>query len=129
MTKAKKKQTATTNSYRFPYIENKKLYFRILAIDDFVDGDIHIKEHHKGMVIDGEFLIAKTKPLFHPLGLIDWAHFTPKDLASAINSRTVTKYYKKMLKDPMSPANNWKDKKLEKELKDFYKQRAKEAKS
>jgi len=118
--------TKPTETYKYPYIESKSLYFRLLAIDKLLDCQISVREHHQGLVIDEELIIAKNKPLFRPLGIIDWAHFTPKGLAKAINSGSASKYYKKMLKDPLSPQNKWCDKKLEREMKSFYLKRAKE---
>jgi hypothetical protein len=70
------------------------------------------------------FLIAKNKTRFRPVGILDWAHFTMAGLRDAIQHETLNTYYLEMLEDPRSPSNCWKNKELETIKKDYYANRS-----
>tara|TARA_R110002051_G_scaffold165632_3_gene236452 strand:+ start:1333 stop:1695 length:363 start_codon:yes stop_codon:yes gene_type:complete len=76
-----------------------------------------------GLTWEG-FLFAKTKTMFRPLGILDWAWYTPAKLRDAALDDNLSDYYTEMLDDPRSPANKWKDKEEEKKKKDYYAYRA-----
>lgn len=61
-----------------------------------------------GVIINEQFIIAKRKTRFRPLGQLDWAHYTPKGLGAAIAENTVLEYYEYMLTDSRSPKSEWK---------------------
>ena len=66
------------------------------------------------------FLIAKNKTRFRPVGILDWAHFTMAGLRNAIQNESLNDYYLEMLEDPRSPSNCWKDKEFEALKKEQY---------
>ena len=70
------------------------------------------------------FLIAKNKTRFRPVGILDWAHYTKKGMCFAIQNDVLQQYYEEMLEDSRSPSNVWKDKKKEQNLKDYYANRS-----
>ena len=72
-----------------------------------------------------DYVFARTKRRFRPVGILDWAHYTEAGLRKAILSDTIDEYYKTMLKDARSPDNVWDDKNKEKELKTYYADRKK----
>ena len=76
-----------------------------------------------GLIWEG-FLFAKTKTMFRPLGILDWAWYTPAKLRDAALDNNISDYYTGMLDDPRSPANKWKDKEEEKKKKAYYAYRA-----
>lgn len=104
------------------YIKSKDLYFRITSLNEHVKEPFTFKEQHQGAVLvsDISFMIAKKKTLFRPLGILDWAYYTPKTLAEAFDLGQVEEYYYEMLQDPRSPTNEWKDKEKEKRMKAYY---------
>ena len=78
-----------------------------------------VDELNYGFVFN-DFIFAKNKTLFRPLGIIDWAWFTTAKLRDAILGERIGDYYTEMLNDPRSPSNKWRDKEKEKEMKDYY---------
>tara|TARA_R110002020_G_scaffold65744_3_gene173387 strand:- start:828 stop:1196 length:369 start_codon:yes stop_codon:yes gene_type:complete len=78
-----------------------------------------IDELHHGFVFN-DFLFAKNKTLFRPLGILDWAWFTTAKLRDAMLGERMGAYYIEMLNDSRSPNNKWRDKKKEKEMKEYY---------
>tara|TARA_R100001369_G_scaffold35530_1_gene60784 strand:+ start:57 stop:386 length:330 start_codon:yes stop_codon:yes gene_type:complete len=69
-----------------------------------------------------DFIIARNKTLFRPVGILDWAWYTVDGMAIAIEFDAMSEYYEEMLKDKRSPDNIWKDKGKEKQLKEGYSQ-------
>ena len=69
-----------------------------------------------------DFIIARNKTLFRPVGILDWAWYTVAGMALAIEFDAMSEYYGEMLKDKRSPDNIWKDKYKEKQLKEGYSQ-------
>jgi hypothetical protein len=78
-----------------------------------------VDELNYGFVFN-DFIFAKNKTLFRPLGIIDWAWFTTAKLRGAVLGERMSDYYTEMLNDPRSPSNKWRDKEKEKEMKDYY---------
>jgi len=69
-----------------------------------------------------DFIIARNKTLFRPVGILDWAWYTVAGMALAIEFDAMSEYYEEMLKDKRSPDNIWKDKDKEKQLTEGYSQ-------
>ena len=80
---------------------------------------LFVDELNYGFVFN-DFIFAKNKTLFRPLGIIDWAWFTTAKLRDAVLGERMSDYYTEMLNDPRSPSNKWRDKEKEKEMKDYY---------
>ena len=78
-----------------------------------------VDELNYGFVFN-DFIFAKNKTLFRPLGVIDWAWFTSPKLRDAMLGDSMRAYYTEMLNDSRSPNNKWQDKKKEKEMKAYY---------
>jgi hypothetical protein len=106
------------------YITNYKFYYRWIAIKKFLTTEHYYKESRSGLIIDEHFLIAANKPKMRPLGQIDWAWYTPKTLAKAMDEGTVLQYYEMMLKDKRSDPNKWKNKDEEMQKKALYASRS-----
>jgi len=70
-----------------------------------------------------DYVFARNKRRFRPVGILDWAHYTGAGLREAILSNGLDEYYKTMLEDERSPSNIWKDKQKETELKTYYAER------
>lgn len=81
-------------------------------------------EYHSMVAINQTIYIAKHKTKFRLKSHLDWAWYTPKTLAHAIDTNTVDAYYEVMLKDIHSDPNDWKDSDFEMKLKGFYAARA-----
>lgn len=79
------------------------------------------------LCINGFIYVAKKSMKFRLRSHLDWAYYTPKTLAAAINTDTVDCYYEFMLKDIKSDPNQWKDRDFELELKAIYAARASRA--
>lgn len=115
------------NKPKFQSITDKQLYFRWTAIKK------HLVKHHsfteyRGILkleVNGvEFYIAKHSPKMRLKGQLDWAWYTPKTLAQAMDSASVDSYYEIMLSDCRSDPNLWDDRDFEMQLKSFYASRA-----
>ena len=78
-----------------------------------------VDELNYGFVFN-DFIFAKNKTLFRPLGIIDWAWFTTAKLRDAMLGERMSDYYTEMLNHSKSPSNKWRDKEKEKEMKDYY---------
>lgn len=75
------------------------------------------------LTINGDIYVAKKTVKFRLKSHLDWAYYTPRTLAQAIDSDTVESYYEIMLKDIRSDPNEWKDLDFELELKTRYAER------
>jgi hypothetical protein len=64
--------------------------------------------------------IAKNTTKMRLKSHLDWAYYTPKTLAYAIDNDLIDSYYEVMLKNVNSDPNIWNDKDLEMELKTYY---------
>ena len=67
-----------------------------------------------------DYIFARTKTRFRPVGVLDWANYTEATLREAILNDSIDEYYKTMLQDDRSPKNVWGDKDKESELKTYY---------
>jgi len=66
------------------------------------------------------YVFARTKTRFRPVGVLDWANYTEATLREAILNDSIDEYYKTMLGDDRSPNNVWEDKNKEVALKTYY---------
>lgn len=64
--------------------------------------------------------ISKTSNKFRIKSHIDWAYYTPQELAHAINSDCVDVYYETQLKHSLSDPNIWKRLDEEQDIKSYY---------
>lgn len=76
---------------------------------------------------DQVIFIAKNSSKMRLKSHLDWAYYTPKSLANAINNDLLDAYYEVMLNDINSDPNIWKEEDVEMELKSFYAARNKRA--
>jgi len=106
------------------YIKNINFYRRWNNIEKYLTGHHEIDEKPYALVIDGSFLISGKKTKMRLVGELDWAWYTPKTLALAMNDDKVDEYYRKMLNDKRSDPNKWKRRREEVALKSFYAARA-----
>jgi hypothetical protein len=67
-----------------------------------------------------DYVFARTKRRFRPVGVLDWANYTEATLREAILNDSIDEYYKTMLGDDRSPNNVWEDKNKEVALKTYY---------
>jgi len=67
-----------------------------------------------------DYVFARTKTRFRPVGVLDWANYTEATLREAILNDSIDEYYKTMLGDDRSPNNVWEDKNKEVALKTYY---------
>jgi len=111
------------NKPSFVYINDQSLRWRWLAIKKHLTSNPSIIEHNGILTINGEFYIAKNSPKMRLKSHLDWCWYTPKTLATAIDTNTVDSYYEIMLSDVRSDPNLWKDKDIEMELKTYYAER------
>jgi hypothetical protein len=63
---------------------------------------------------------AKNTDKFRLKSHLDWAYYTPKTLALAINNLDVDVYYERQLKHQQSDPNIWKRWDEEQDLKSYY---------
>jgi hypothetical protein len=85
-------------------------------------------EGNSGILCIGkDIYVAKKTMKFRLRSHLDWAYYTPKTLADALNTDTVEQYYEIMLNNIKSDPNQWKDKNIEMELKSYYAARVKRA--
>jgi hypothetical protein len=109
------------------YINDQTLYFRWKAIEKhltiqpFIDYKIHEGAGFLTIIANNQTIyLAKKSSKFRLESQLDWAYYTPKTIANAINSNSIEQYYEIMLKDINSDPNIWKDKDFEMELKAYY---------
>jgi hypothetical protein len=103
-----------------PTIRDQQLRQRWLQIKLHVTRSVCATEQHGILTIDQELYIAKHSRKFRLRSHLDWAHYTPRTIAQAIDNCTLDQYYEFMLADHRSDPNDWKDTDLEQELKAYY---------
>lgn len=91
---------------------SRRLKATVLAQE--YSGQIRITDHVE------IFYLAKHKELFRLKSHLDWAAYTPNDLAQAINTKTVDQYYEQQMRAPLTPDNQWQDVVKELTLKSHY---------
>ncbi len=105
-------------------IQDQQLYWRWAAIKKHITQPQSVSEYQGILTINKKIYIAKNSAKFRLKSNLDWAYYTPKTLAAALDNNTVDQYYEFMLQDHRSDSNDWKDHDLEMELKAFYAARA-----
>lgn len=73
--------------------------------------------------VNNEFYLSTNRKKGNRMRLIsrlDWVHYTPSDLAHAIETGSVAQYYGQQLQDPASGPNIWSDTLEELVLKTYY---------
>jgi len=83
----------------------------IVPCDVYIDKLISINKY---------IYLAKKSNKFRLKSQMDWAWYTPRTLAHAINTGTVDSYYQVMLGHQNSDPNVWPDLDFEMELKSYY---------
>lgn len=112
------------NKPRLQIVQDKQLYWRWAPIKRHLTQPVVISEYQGILRIGKDIYIAKKSSKFRIKSNLDWAWYTPKTLAQAIDNNTVEQYYEIMLNDVRSDPNEWKDHDFEMELKAFYAARA-----
>ena len=116
------------NNNHYQIIHDKKLLIRWLAIKKHLTQYHPVDEYYQGRlkcdVAGVRFYIAKNTPQITLKSNIDWAWYTPKSLAQAMDAGNVDVYYETMLKNVHSNPNIWNSKDFELKLKSFYAVRA-----
>lgn len=102
------------------YISNPNFFHMFIRIKKYLTYEPNLRETHGGLIIDEQFMIAARKTKMRPLGQIDWSWYTAKTLATAMNEGAVLEYYERMLVDPRSDHNRWKNKDEEMTKKAYY---------
>lgn len=107
------------------FINDKALYRVWARIAKYLTSTTHNVVEYRGMLgYNKQFLLAKHSAKMRLLSHLDWVHYTPKELANAINNNTVEEYYEQKLLDNRSDPNVWKRPSEEHELKAKYAARA-----
>lgn len=120
------------NKPRDPHISDLMLYHRWKAIKKYISTTVSIRLLDYGytrnmIIINEQCIIAKNSTKFRLLSQLDWAHYTAKGLATAIDNNDIDGYYERMLADTRSDPNQWNDYNKEMELKTHYAARANRA--
>jgi hypothetical protein len=106
-------------------IYDQLLQQRWLRIRRHIKNPCSADEGFRGILcIGNDVYVAKKSMKFRLRSHLDWAYYTPKTLAQAIDTNTVEQYYEIMLNDVRSDPNLWKDTDFEHELKAIYAERA-----
>jgi hypothetical protein len=88
------------------------------------------KTGNYGATIDKALVIARNKSLWRPVGILDWLpYYGLNSLLTAYKEGTLEAYKEKQIKAgrqqlAVVKPNVWKDKKKEKEMKEFYAKRS-----
>jgi hypothetical protein len=101
------------------YIKNFKLRSRYDAIKKHLTTKVDVAEYDI-LMLNNNIYIAKNSMKFRLKSHLDWAWYTPRTIAQAIDAGTIESYYEIMLNDINSDPNVWKDIDLEMSLKTFY---------
>ena len=105
-------------------IQDQQLYWRWKPIHKHLMKPASYQENNGLLEINGLFYIAKKSSKMRLKSHLDWAWYTPKTLAQAIDTDTIEQYYEFMLHDGRSDPNLWKDRDIEMDLKTYYAERA-----
>lgn len=103
-----------------PSIMDPMLSKRWALVHKHLHNPVDVTECNYLLRINKQIFVAKKSSKFRLLSHLDWAWYTPKTLATAIDQNTVEQYYEFMLCDHRSDPNIWNDRQLEMELKSFY---------
>lgn len=92
---------------------------------------LHYKTSNYGATVDKAIVIARNKSLWRPVGILDWLpYYGIESLLTAYKDGALEEYKEKQIKAnrqqyAVVKPNVWKDKKKEKEMKEFYASRSK----
>ena len=75
------------------YISDQALYFRWKAIEKHLTTKPSISATNGILTINGNIYIAKKSSKFRLQSQLDWAHYTPKTIATAIKRSVVNRLY------------------------------------
>lgn len=103
-----------------PQISGVDLNRKWIEIKKHLKTKPNVWEYNGILKIHPNIFVAKNSTKFRLQSYLDWAYYTPKTLADAINNNSVDVYYEVMLKDVNSDPNKWNDADFEQELKAFY---------
>lgn len=106
------------------WIKDFKLRAKYDSIKIHLTSTVSVTETNGILTINKNIYLAKNSMKFRIKSHLDWAYYTPKSLADAINNDTIDSYYQIMLEDVNSDPNVWKEHDFEMELKSFYAARA-----
>jgi hypothetical protein len=112
------------SNYSMPYIPDKWLWARWSAIHKHLQHNHTIRVVTNQIICNDKIVIAKNCAKFRPVGVLDWVHYTPKQLALAIDTADTELYYCIQLGSDKSSLNQWKRSAEEKQLKEYYAERA-----
>jgi hypothetical protein len=104
------------------FIHDRILYNRWTAINKHLTTKPKVNESFGCLSIDAgpRIFIAKKTTKMRIKSHLDWVWYTPKSLASAIDTGTVEEYYEIMMQHVNSDPNVWNDHDFEMELKSLY---------
>lgn len=112
------------NKPKFQIIQDQQLYWRWKSIFNHLQKPAKYDESNGLLLINNQFYIAKKSSKMRLKSHLDWAWYTPKTLAQAMDTGQVEQYYEFMLHDARSDPNQWKDHQTEMALKTYYAERA-----
>lgn len=115
------------NKPRTQYINDPHLYTTWAAIQKHLTTTVNVIEQNNMLAVNvgkQRIYLAKRSTKFRLRSHLDWAWYTPKTIAQAINDATIEQYYEFMLCDRRSDPNVWKDQDIEMLFKAFYAARA-----
>lgn len=120
------------NPYNSPWLKKPKkptvkdiiLRHKFAKIYQHIQTDITAVDYNGILAINKNIYIAKNSTKFRIKSHLDWAYYTPKTLANAIDNDCVDRYYEIMLHDIHSDPNVWQDHDFEMTLKSYYAARA-----
>lgn len=123
------------NPHNSPWLKNVKkptvkdivLRHKFAKIQHYSNNNLLGVEYNGILAINKHIYIAKNSIKFRIKSHLDWAYYTPKTLADAIDNNCVDAYYEIMLHDVRSDPNVWKDHDFEMILKSYYAARANRA--
>lgn len=105
---------------KFVKINDDKFRWRFMAIKNHIATTLTVAEYHSTLVLNKNIYLAKNSMKFRLKSHLDWAWYTPKTLAQAIDTDTIDSYYEIMLNHVNSDPNIWKDSDFEMKLKTYY---------
>lgn len=103
-----------------PRLNDLVLLRRWQAIEKHLKHNQTIYDQNGMLKIMPNIYVAKHSVKFRLQSYLDWAYYTPKTLADAINNNSVDVYYEVMLKHQYSDPNEWGDNDFEQYLKSYY---------
>lgn len=109
-------------------IQDQRLSWKWAAVKRHLSAPVAVSEYSGTLTVQSpgqqRIYLAKNSSKFRLRSHLDWAYYTPKTLAQAIDTNTVDQYYEVMLNDVRSDPNVWNDQDFEMQLKSFYAARA-----